>query len=337
MSPHLLSLADLPRASIEALLDSARALRGRWTDDLAGRSVVLLFLSPSLRTRVSMELAAKQLGAAVVNLQAGNGLWGFEHRPGAVMDGAAAEHLKEAAGVLSRYGDLLAVRAFPARRSWEEDRADPILSGFAAWSRSPVLNLESARYHPCQALADLLTLSELDPERRGPIVLRWTDHPKALPVAVPSSFALAATRLGWSLSIARPEGYALPPDVNERCRAFAAAAGSRFVESDDPEASMDGARVVYAKSWGRIDRYGQEERELAERSERGLARWRVTAEAMARTDEAAFLHCLPVRRGVVVDDAVIDGPRSRVLDQAENRLHAQKALLKAMLAPGGLL
>lgn len=334
---HVHSLDDLDRATIERILDRAERLRGQNTlDYLRGKAIVLLFLSPSLRTRVSMELAAQQLGAYVVTLQEDGGLWKLEFNDGAVMRGDTVEHAKEAIRVLARYGDLLAVRAFPSRKSWEEDSRDPILNAFKKWSPVPVLNLESSLYHPCQSLADILTIRRAtlnvaaDPAGRpapGKILLTWADHPKCLPVAVPNSFALGMTQMGWDLTIARPEGYDLPPEIMERCRAHAKAAGSKLEVTDDRDAAFAGARFVYAKSWGRIDRYGQETREIEERKERGLSKWIVDAAIMKRTDNAYFMHCLPVRRNVVVSDEVIDGPRSIVLDEAENRLHAQKALL----------
>ncbi len=238
--------------------------------------------------------------------------------------------------MLSRYGDLLAVRAFPARKSWEEDERDPIFRAVMEHSAVPVLNLESTRYHPCQAAADVLTIRrDAAGQPKGPVVLTWTDHPKALPIAVPSSFALAVTRMGWDLVIAHPEGYELPSDVIERCRKFAIEGGAAFVITHDREQALRGARYVYAKSWGRLDRYGQEAKEIAERKQAGLESWIVDEEAMALTDEARFMHCLPVRAGVVVSEAVLRGPRSLVLEQAENRLHVQKAILMDMMTPVG--
>jgi N-acetylornithine carbamoyltransferase len=357
---HVHSLDDLPREQIERILERAERLRGQNSLDLLrGKAIVNLFLSPSLRTRVSMELAAQQLGAHCVTLQEDAGLWKLEFNLGAVMRTDTVEHAKEAIGVLARYGDLLAVRAFPARKSWEEDAKDPILNAFKRWSPKPVLNLESSLYHPCQALADILTIRRVgsqglrdsgtkglresaarNPQSLNPsipqslpgkIVLTWADHPKCLPVAVPNSFALGMTQMGWDLTIARPEGYDLPPEIMQRCREHAKNGVGKLEITDDREAAFAGARFVYAKSWGRIDRYGRETEELSERKERGLAKWITDAAIMKRTDDAYFMHCLPVRRNVVVSDEVIDGPRSIVLDEAENRLHAQKALILEML------
>lgn len=329
---HLATLDDLDRDRVIRLLDRADELRGaRTLSFLRGKAVILLFLSPSLRTRVSMELAARQLGADVVTLQSDGGIYGFEFADGAVMRGDAAEHVKEAARVLSRYGDLLGLRAFPKRKNWEEDAQDPVLRAWMRHSDVPVLNLESSLYHPCQALADLLTIRRAAGMKPGKILLTWADHPKALPVAVPDSFALAVTQMGWDLTIARPDGYDLPDFVLARCRAHAERAGSRFEITEDRAAAFHGARFVYAKSWGRLDRYGQDAKEMEERKERGLALWCVDRDAMAHTEDAHFMHCLPVRRNVVVTDEVIDGPRSLVAPQAENRLHAQKALVLEML------
>jgi N-acetylornithine carbamoyltransferase len=331
---HCYNLADFEPRQVAGLLDRAETLRAvKAGTQLHGRAVVLLFLASSLRTRVSMELAARQLGAHAQTLQADAGLWKMEYADGAVMRGDTVEHVKDAIGVLARYADLLGVRAFPSRRSWAEDAADPVLNASLRWSPVPVVNMESTLYHPCQALADLLTIRQTCGARRpGRIVLSWADHPKPLPVAVPNSFALAVTQMGWDLVIARPEGYDLPPEIMTRCRQQADAAGSRLEVTADRAAAFGGAQFVYAKSWGRLDRYGQEAQEIEERRAADLARWIVDPAIMALTDNAYFMHCLPVRRNVVVSDAVIDGPRSLVLAEAENRLHAQKALLAELLS-----
>ncbi|MHC4829607.1 MAG: N-acetylornithine carbamoyltransferase [Planctomycetota bacterium] len=332
MQKHVVTLKDLSPEQLRAAVEDAERFRGeRRSDLLAGHTVVLVFFNPSLRTRVSMELAGKHLGAEVVTVNVGTDVWRLEHRDGAVMNEDRAEHIKDAVRVLSRYGDVVGVRAFPGRRSWEEDREDPIVRGFARWADVPVLNLESSLYHPCQGLADVITIQRALGPDPGKIVLAWTDHPKALPVAVPDSFATAVTRMGWDLTIAHPRGYDLPTEVVAACRAQAAQHGRKVTITHDLAEGLEGAKIVYAKSWGRIDRYGQTERELGERAEQNLSAWTIDEGAMAKTDEAGFMHCLPVRRNVVVSDGVIDGPRSLVYDQAENRMHGQKALLRYML------
>ncbi len=294
----------------------------------AGRSLALVFFNPSLRTRTSMELAGAQLGAHVTTLVPGQGTWNFAWEEGTVMDGDAAEHIKEAVGVLSRYYDAIGVRVFASGTDYEKDRSDALIRQFADAAAVPVINLESAFYHPCQALADAATIAErFDGDVAGRrFVLAWTYHPKALPMAVPNSALLMAARLGMHVTVARPDSHALDGSVVERARAYAAQHGGSVAETDDLDAAFEGADVVYAKSWGGPMVYTDPEQEAVLRAAR--RDWRVTAERMARTNAAAFMHCLPVRRNVVVDDAVLDGPNAIHLDQAEFRLHAQKAILE---------
>lgn len=323
------SLDDLSKAEVEELIDVSEKYRYvNESEILKGKAIILLFLSPSLRTRVSMERAAQQLGADVVTLQSGASLWQFEIEEGIVMSGAAAEHMKEASRVLSRYGHLIAVRAFPGRESWEEDAQDKIHNGFMKWATVPILNLESSLYHPCQSLADLITMKRaLGSGKPGKVVMTWCNHPKALPVAVPNSFALAASQMGWDLTITHPEHYDLPSEIIERCQKHAASNQQKLTITTNRDEAFEGAQFVYAKSWGRLDCYGDTDKELADRKARGLEKWIVDEEIMATTNNAWFMHCLPVRRGVIVSDGVIDSARSLVFEQAENRLHGQKALL----------
>jgi N-acetylornithine carbamoyltransferase len=329
---HFLDLDAIGREDVGRLLALADDLRGKRTlTTLAGKSAILVFFDPSLRTRTSMEIAAAELGARTVVLSPGKDMWTLEHRDGVVMDGGNTEHVKEAVKVLARYGDVIGVRSFPRRKSWEEDRTDPVVGAFARHATVPVINLESALYHPCQSLADVYTIRRALGPKPGKIVLTWANHPKALPTAVPNSFALGVTQQGWDLTIACPEGYDLPEDVITRCARNAERSGSRFDVTADREWALRGAKVVYAKSWGRLDMYGRDEEEIAARRSGGLASWIVDAKAMALTDGAKFMHCLPVRRNVVVADEVIDSADSIVYDQAENRLHVQKAVLAWLL------
>jgi N-acetylornithine carbamoyltransferase len=327
---HFLTTRDLSQERFEALLERAEEFRnGAESRALAGRHVGLVFFNPSLRTRVSMEVAVSKLHGTPVTLSVGGDAWVMEYAEGVVMDGPAAEHVVEGAGVLGRYCDLLGVRSFPAGKDYAVDRAEPVLSAFAKCAGVPIVNLESPLDHPCQAMADSMTLRERLGETRGRrVLLTWAYHPKALPMAVPNSFLLAASRLGIDLVLARPEGYDLDPEILVAARENARASGGAVTVTDDREAAYEGVEVVYAKSWGALADYGKPEAEAARRAK--LKDWRVTETRMERGVNAAFMHCLPVRRNVVVDDSVLDGPRSIVLDEAENRLYAQQAILEWM-------
>ncbi|HYE13522.1 MAG TPA: N-acetylornithine carbamoyltransferase [Pyrinomonadaceae bacterium] len=332
---HFLTTADRTREELERLLDSA--LRFKRGDDiqkpLAGRSVALVFFNPSLRTRASMQVGVYELGGNAVVLEPGGTSWTIEHRDGVVMDGDKTEHVAEFVRVLGRYCAGVGVRTFAAMKSWEEERRDPVLAAFAKYSEVPVINLESAMHHPCQSLADMLTVREKLGAGRRRLLLTWAWHPKPLPMAVPNSFALAAAQMGHDLVIARPPGYGLDEELMEDIRARAEAAGGSVRVTEDVEAAFDGAQAVYAKSWGGRGLYGDAAADIAHR-EAYRSLWTVDAAKMRRTDDAVFMHCLPVRRNVIVSDEVIDSPRSAVIDEAENRLHAQKAVLTDLLAGG---
>ena len=325
---HFLTTQGLTRERFEALLARAEEFRnGASSHALSGRQVGLVFFNPSLRTRVSMEVAVSKLGGTPVTLSVGGDAWAMEYQDGAVMDGAAAEHVREGAGVLGRYCDLLGVRAFPIGKDYAEDRAEPVLLGFVQYSGVPIVNLESTLSHPCQATADAMTLVQrLGGIAGRRILLTWAYHPKALPMAVPNSFLLAASRLGADLVLARPEGYDLDAEILREAQENTRQAGGALTVTDDPETCYEGVAAVYAKSWGSLADYGNPSAEAARRSR--LKDWRVTEARMRRGRDAIFMHCLPVRRNVVVDDAVLDGPRSVVLDEAENRLYAQQAILE---------
>ncbi|MDA0874497.1 MAG: N-acetylornithine carbamoyltransferase [Bacteroidetes bacterium] len=330
---HLLDWLDIDDATWQACIDEALAFerdRSRDADRFLGRALGLVFFNDSLRTRVSMELAARELGANPVTVTPGSGTWGFAWDEGVAMTGGEAEHIKEAVGVLSRYCHGLGVRLFAGGTDRALDVSDARLKTFAAASTVPVLNLESAARHPCQALADASVLYRyFDGETVGrKFVLTWAWHPKALPMAVPNSTLLMASRLGMDVTVARPEGFELDDSVMEAARRQAAAHGATVTETTDMDAAMDGAQIVYAKAWGGNERYTDPEAEVARRNSH--KDWCVTAERMAKTDIASFMHCLPVRRGVVVEDAVLDEGPSLHLDQAEFRLHAQKAILSML-------
>ena len=328
----LYHLGDLAAADVQRLATRALDLRDgapplRFRDKALG----LLFLSPSLRTQASFQRAAAKLGLDLVQLSGGaNGVWELETEDGAVMDADKVEHVREAAAVLGRYVDVLAIRAFARFRSLPEDLADPVVNSFRRFAGVPIVNMESALWHPCQSLADWATLDQLGISRRAKLVLTWAWHPKPLPHAVPNSTLCMAAQRGMEVVLLRPEGYDLRPEVIAEARDLAELSGGLLTVTDDRYAAYSGAAAVYAKSWASLGSWGDPAAEAARRA--SLRDWRVTSSWMRRTNDARFLHCLPVRRNVVVDDDVLDGPASVVLDQAENRLHAQTALLEELFA-----
>lgn len=332
----LLGFPDWERAALLDVVDLARDLKGgRARGWLGGRVVVLYFANPSLRTRASVEAACARLGASAVVLDAGSGgVWGLEHRDGVVMDGAPAEHVKEAARVLSRYGDAIGVRAFAQLKDWREDKAEPLLSAFARHATVPVFSLEGSCRHPLQGLADVQTILERLPDPRGQkLVLTWAPHFKPLPMAVPNSVVESGALLGMDVTIARPDGFALDPELMAAADAVARQNGGRVRETSDRASALAGARVVYAKSWGALRHYGDWEAEKSVRAA-SMSGWVVRAPDLEQGDDPFFMHCLPVRRNLKVEDAVLDGPRSAVIQQAENRLWTAQALLLRLLDGG---
>jgi N-acetylornithine carbamoyltransferase len=332
MPRDFLTTGDWTRDELEGLIESA--LRFKRGDDvgkpLIGRSIALVFFNPSLRTRASMQVGVFELGGNAVVLEPGGTSWTLEHRDGAVMDGDKTEHVAEFVRVLGRYCAALGVRTFAALKNWEEERRDPVLNAFAKYADVPVINLESAMHHPCQALADMMTVREklgAGPKR---VLLTWAWHPKPLPMAVPNSFALSAAQMGHDLVIAHPPGYELDEELMTDIARRAESAGGRLLVTNDVDEAFDGVEVVYAKSWGSHRFYGSPEKDMETRSPHRSS-WIVDAGKMARTREGLFMHCLPVRRNVIVTDEVIDSASSVVIDEAENRLHAQKAIMSRLL------
>jgi N-acetylornithine carbamoyltransferase len=329
---HLLSTADLPKNQLNQLIEAAGQFKSG-TDQskpIAGRSVALVFFNPSLRTRASMQVGIYELGGNAVVLEPGGTSWTLEHRAGAVMDTDKTEHVAEFVRVLGRYCVAIGVRTFAALQNWQEERVDPILNAFAKYSEVPIINLESAMHHPCQAMADMMTIREKLGVGKKKVVLTWAWHPKPLPMAVPNSFALAAAQMGHDLVIARPNRYDLDDELMEAMTDQASETGGSVNVTADIDEALDGAEVVYAKSWGSKDFYGAPEKDITERAQyRG--KWIVDEQKMARTNSAIFMHCLPVRRNVIVTDGVIDSPASVVIDEAENRLHVQKAIMAELI------
>ena len=329
---NFLKTSEFSSAELEKLIESALKFKaGRSSEKLlAGRSVALVFFNPSLRTRASMQVAIYELGGNPVILEPGNSSWSLEHLDGGVMDADRTEHLKDFVRVLERYVSAIGVRTFAELKNWDEERTDPILGAFAQYASVPVINLESAMHHPCQATADMMTIRERFGTNKKKVLLTWAWHPKPLPMAVPNSFALAAAQFGHDLRIAHPSGYELDDELLGECENLAKSGGGSIEVINNVNEAFDDVDIVYAKSWASRQFYGALETEMAFRADLRNS-WIVDTEKMNKTNDALFMHCLPVRRNVVVTDEVIDSPNSVVIDEAENRLHVQKAILAELL------
>jgi N-acetylornithine carbamoyltransferase len=327
-----LRTSDHSVADLERILESALRLKKRRVQDrpLEGKSIALVFFNPSLRTRASMQVGIYELGGNAVILEPGNTSWTLEHREGVVMDGDKTEHLNEFVRVLGRYVSAIGVRTFADMKDWDLERTDPILNSFAKYASVPVINLESAMHHPCQAMADMMTIRERFGDGKKKLLLTWAWHPKPLPMAVPNSFALAAAQFGHHLRITHPKGYDLDSELLAEIENHANSSGGSVEFTDDAEGAFDGIDVVYAKSWGGSLFYGGTDADIAHRT-RFKKDWIVNEKKMSKTNDAIFMHCLPVRRNVIVTDAVIDSANSVVIDEAENRLHVQKAIMTELI------
>jgi len=329
---NYLKTSDFIRAELEAFIAKAIDIKSEKSVEkpLAGKSVALVFFNPSLRTRASMQVGIYELGGNAVILEPGGTSWTLEHREGVVMDGNKTEHLAEFVRVLERYVSAIGVRTFAELKDWETERTDPILNAFAKYASVPIINLESAMHHPCQSMADMMTIREKCGAYRKKVLLTWAWHPKTLPMAVPNSFALAAAQFGHDLTIAHPKGYELDDELIAEIKQQASANGGSVAFTNDGETAYDGVEVVYAKSWGGKQFYGNNDADIAHRANL-RDEWIVNEAKMARTADGIFMHCLPVRRNVIVTDGVIDSPNSVVIDEAENRLHTQKAIMSELL------
>jgi N-acetylornithine carbamoyltransferase len=327
---RFLDLGDLTREEVLALLDLARRLeRSPEPRALAGKLLGLLFFNPSLRTLASMQAAMARLGGNSFVINPGQGSWQLETRSGVIMDGAAAEHVREGIPVLASYCDALAIRMFAAGHDLAGDLADAAFNALAALSDKPLINLESAINHPCQALADWKTLDDLAVPRAGRFVLSWAWHPRALPLAVPAAALHMAALRGMEVIVLRPEGFALPAAVMERARRAAAASGGSVRETSERAAALAGADVLYVKEWGAPGCYGDAAGDAALRGP--LRSWCVRAEWFTAAPDCRVMHCLPVRRNSAIADEVLDSARSIVQREAYNRLPAQMAVLHQLL------
>ncbi|MCO4812668.1 MAG: N-acetylornithine carbamoyltransferase [Gammaproteobacteria bacterium] len=325
-------LADFSIEEVKALVELAGRLDAQPEPDaLKGKVLSLLFLSPSLRTLASFQAAMVRLGGGSFVISPDMSIHGLEVREGIVMDGVAAEHIREAVPVIASYGDAIGIRAFAGRKKIEEDLAETRFAALTDLIDTPYINMESAMSHPCQSLADWKTMDDLAlPANGGKFVLSWAYHPKALPLAVPSSTLHMAAMRGMDVTVLRPEGFELPAPVMQKAIFAAEEAGGSVVETSDRQEAMEGAHVIYAKSWSSTRHYGDR---LADQKLREQhLDWCVDEPWFENAkDDCRFMHCLPVRRGVVVADEILDGPRSVVIPEARNRMLAQMAVLHQML------
>lgn len=307
---HYTSINDID--DINAWIEEAKSLKASPLKDNAlgkNKTIGLLFFNSSLRTRLSTQKAALNLGMDPIVMNVSGDAWGIEFGDGTVMDGNTAEHIKEAAAVVSQYCDIIAVRAFPTLTDKEKDQSEHVLNAFKTYASVPVVNMESATGHPLQGLTDAITISENAKVARPKVVLSWAPHVKALPHAVANSFVQAMRKMDVEFVIANPEGYNLNPEIT----------GDTPIYNDQEEAFKD-ADFVYTKNWSSFDDYGK--------VNNTDLNWMITKDKIG---DAKFMHCLPVRRNVVVEDAVLDTDSSLVIEQANNRTYAAQLVLKKIL------
>ncbi len=329
---RFLDLADFSREEILDLLVLAQRLKDHPEPRaLAGKVLGLVFFNPSLRTLASFQAGMAKLGGSSFVITPGQGTWQLETRLNAVMNGASAEHIREGIPVLASFCDALGVRAFAEGKDLAADMDETLFRIIDGLCEKPLINLESALSHPCQALADWRTLDEERVPRRAKFVLSWAYHPRALPLAVPAATLQMAAMRGMQVVVLRPDGFALPPALMAKARAAACVAGGEVSESSDRAAALKGAHILYAKEWGSTRHYGDADADA--RLREGLADWCVRESWFdAAHPGAKLMHCLPVRRNVAIADEVLDGPRSVVRREAFNRLVVQMAVMHRMLA-----
>lgn len=277
------------------------------------KTLVMLFFNPSLRTRLSTQKAAINLGMNVIVMNFGAEGWTLEFEDGTIMNQGASEHIKEAAEVVSQYCDIIAIRAFAGLTDKEKDNAETVLSGFVKYATVPIVNMESATGHPLQSLADAITMAEFKTKHKPKVVLTWAPHPKALPQAVANSFVeMMQLQRDMDFVITHPEGYELNPEITK----------DSVIEYNQDKA-FENADFIYAKNWSNYNDYGK-----VTNTDKN---WTVTAEKMKLTNNAKFMHCLPVRRNVIVADEVIDSENSIVIQQAHNRTYSAQLVLQKIL------
>ena len=332
---HFLTTEDWSRDDLQALIERARAYRDSPEGDaLKGKSIALMFFNPSLRTRTSFDLGARQLGGHAIVIDARGATWPVEIEDGAVMDAGPEEHVKEAARVLSSYVDLIAIRCFPKFEDWSAEREDPLIEAYAKHATVPVINMETI-VHPCQELALMTALQDRLGDVQGKeFLLTWVPHPKPLNTAVANSALLIASKFGMNVRMLIPDDvYRLDERYMGAAERFCAEAGASFTVTTDVQAAFSGAHAVYAKSWGALPFYGAWEGEAAYRAKG--AGFMVDEAKMALTDAGVVSHCLPMRRNVKIADAVVDSPAFLGIEEAANRLHVQKAVMERLAGGAG--
>jgi len=320
-----ISTQDWDKEELDKLLSLAKDMKlypKKYRNTLDGKSICMFFYNPSTRTRNSTQVAAYQLGMFPTFNSIKDSWIGYK----------GSESIKDTAIVLARYYDIIGIRIFPNAVDWKYKEGNKILQEFAHWANVPIINFEDDQFHPLQALTDIFTIQEKKKETKGKkIVISWAYHPKALPVSVPNSILLASTKYGMDVSLLHPKHYELDEEIMKLARENAKASkGSVSVSNDIKEAYND-ADVVYVKSWGSLELYGNAKDEKKMRLPHRDS-WRIKGEHLDYTKkDSIFMHCLPIRRNIVADDSVVDGKHSIVYDQAENRLYTAKALLYYLL------
>ncbi|MFX0101459.1 MAG: N-acetylornithine carbamoyltransferase [Candidatus Hodarchaeota archaeon] len=325
---NLISTQELEIETIENIIASATDIKKnplKYEDALKRKSLCMYFFNPSLRTRNSFEVGINQMGGHGVFIDAKTSWLG-----------QGSESIKDTASVLSRYHDLVAIRMFPNIVDWQWKKCNEQLREFARWSSVPLINMEDDLFHPCQALTDIFSINEvLNGFKKKKITISWAYHPKPLPMAVPNSILLIATRMGMDVTFNRPdENYDLDDGIMEFARANAKSAGGKLEITSNMKEACDGADVVYVKSWGSKNHYGnpRDEKKLRMKYRSDNNDWMLDSEKMDVTSKnGIFMHCLPVRRNIVVSDEVMDSKKSIVYDQAENRMHVQKAIMNFLV------
>ena len=313
---NYLTIDDLPNLD-NAVAEALTLKKDPYKYNNIGKNKTLgmLFFNPSLRTRLSTQKAAQQLGIHTMIMNFSNEAWALEFEDGTEMSGLRSEHIKEAAAVVSQYCDIVAIRAFASLTDKESDETEKVMHNFAKYASIPVVNMESATAHPLQALADAITIKEHSRIKRPKIVLTWAPHPKALPHAVANSFTRMVQKLDAEFVIAHPDGYTLDPKITKSTPLYR-----------NQEEAFEGADFVYAKNWCSYTDYGK-----VLRTDNS---WMLTAEKLKNTNHAKFMHCLPVRRNIVVSDDVLDSPNSLVIEQANNRTFSAQVVLKKIIENG---